>query len=91
MATLQKLALVAVACGFFGVAVAQNLQMQGVPGDMSASRPTRGMTEAAVQARFGAPVSRQAAVGDPPISRWHYQDFVVYFEFDRVIHAVEKR
>ncbi|MDH3545592.1 MAG: hypothetical protein OEN22_00730 [Gammaproteobacteria bacterium] len=91
MATLKKLALVAMACGFFGMAGAQTLQMEGMARDASAPRPTRGMTEASVQARFGSPVSREAAVGDPPISRWHYQDFIVYFEYDRVIHAVTKR
>ena len=36
-------------------------------------------------------VSIEAAVGEPPISRWVYADFVVFFEYDRVIHAVIKR
>ena len=54
-------------------------------------RPTRGMTQARVEARYGAPQNTDAAVGDPPISKWHYEKFVVYFEYDRVIHAVLKR
>jgi hypothetical protein len=54
-------------------------------------RPTRGMTQARVEAKYGAPQSRKPAVGDPPISRWDYPKFVVYFEYDRVIHAVIKR
>jgi hypothetical protein len=49
------------------------------------------MTQDRVQATYGTPQSRQAAVGDPPISRWEYPKFVVYFEYDRVIHAVLKR
>ncbi len=50
--------------------------------------PRRGMSMAAVEARFGAPRSRIAAVGEPPIARWEYDGFTVYFERDRVLHAV---
>jgi hypothetical protein len=52
------------------------------------ARPHRGMTMQAVQAKFGAPVARHEAVGEPPISRWDYQGFTVFFEKDRVIHTV---
>ena len=55
------------------------------------SRPMRGTTQAQVEAKWGQPVSRKAAVGDPPISSWEYSNFTVYFEYDRVIHAVLKR
>ena len=55
------------------------------------NRPTRGMTESRVEQKFGSPVSKVAAVGEPPISRWEYPGFIVYFEYDRVIHAVAKR
>ena len=55
------------------------------------NKPTRGMSQARVQSVFGPPESREAAVGEPPISRWHYADFIVYFEYDKVIHAVSKR
>lgn len=50
--------------------------------------PRRGMTMSAVEARFGAPRNRLAAVGQPPITRWEYDRFTVYFEGDRVLHAV---
>ncbi len=50
--------------------------------------PQRGATMAAVEARFGAPANRHAAVGQPPITRWDYDGFSVYFENSRVIHAV---
>jgi len=53
-------------------------------------RPTRGATMARVETNFGAPLSKQAAVGDPPISSWEYPDFAVYFEYDRVLHSVDK-
>jgi len=50
--------------------------------------PTRGMTMNQVSNKFGAPVSKIPAVGIPPISRWEYPGFVVYFEADHVIHSV---
>ena len=56
-----------------------------------AGKPTRGMTQASVEANFGAPQNRRQPVGDPPITRWEYAEFVVFFEYDRVIHAVTKR
>jgi hypothetical protein len=54
----------------------------------TADRPSRGMSKERVETRFGTPVARRGAVGDPPISRWEYAGFVVYFEYDHVIHAV---
>ena len=56
-----------------------------------AGKPTRGMSQARVEQEFGRPNAKQAAVGDPPISRWDYAAFVVFFEHDRVIHSVSKR
>jgi len=50
--------------------------------------PTRGMTMDQVSSKFGAPVTKIPAVGTPPISRWEYSGFIVYFEADHVIHSV---
>ncbi len=50
--------------------------------------PSRGMSMDQVAARFGAPVAKIPAVGTPPISRWEYPGFVVYFEREHVIHSV---
>lgn len=52
--------------------------------------PTRGDSMAQVEARFGAPEQVVPAVGQPPITRWVYPDFTVYFEGDRVLHAVAR-
>jgi hypothetical protein len=51
-------------------------------------RPARGVTMSAVEAKFGAPQTRHAAVGKPPITRWDYAAFSVFFENERVIDAV---
>jgi len=41
-----------------------------------------------VAAKFGSPTTKVPAVGQPPISRWDYPGFVVYFERNYVIHSV---
>ncbi len=54
-------------------------------------KPTRGMSQDRVEASYGQPQARASAVGDPPISSWEYPDFIVYFEYDKVIHSVSRR
>ena len=56
--------------------------------ESTVDRPKRGSTMAEVEKRFGAPVEKHATVGQPPITRWDYAGFSVFFEHDRVIHAV---
>lgn len=50
--------------------------------------PHRGMTRKKVQRQFGAPRLTVGPVGDPPISRWDYPAFSVYFEGGHVLHTV---
>lgn len=69
---------------------AQNLEMTESPA-ASVAGPSRGLSMAQVERRFGEPTQRIAAVGAPPISRWVYPQFVVYFEGSYVIHAVARR
>jgi len=58
---------------------------EGIP------RPERGATMKDVRQRFGEPLRELPWVGDPPISRWVYQDFTVYFENEYVIDSVVHR
>ena len=53
--------------------------------------PGKGMTKDSVEERFGSPADKIEAVGEPPISRWLYGSFTVYFEYDHVIHAVNHK
>ena len=53
-------------------------------------RPNRGMSMDTVESKWGAPDVKRAAIGEPPIARWEYSTFVVYFENRNVIHAVTK-
>ena len=52
--------------------------------------PRRGMTQDKVQNELGRPVEIVPAVGKPPITRWVYDDRIVYFEYSSVIHVVAK-
>ena len=81
--TLLLLALFAT-----GPAWAETLAMPTGEPAATVERPKRGSTMSTVQSRFGEPVTRHAAVGQPPITRWDYPQFAVYFENDRVLHAV---
>ena len=92
MSTTRTLTLMAILAAGSAFAQGDTLQMGGVGSSFeSPGKPSRGMTEDQVRAEYGSPSSTVAAVGDPPISRWEYTDFVVFFEYDRVIHAVTKR
>ena len=53
--------------------------------------PQRGMTMLQVKSAYGEPARRRAPIGDPPITRWEYDGFIVYFEHKHVIHSVHKR
>ena len=82
-------AIAAVCVGMaLATAQAQNLQMTGTQAASRAGIPPRGTTMAQVEQRYGAPATRLAAVGQPPITRWVYPSFVVFFEGNIVIHAV---
>jgi hypothetical protein len=83
--------LFALAFSFTPRGYAERIAIESVTQSSKAHRPHRGMSHADVQARFGAPTARVAPVGEPPISRWTYPKFIVYFEHDRVIHTVVKR
>jgi len=47
-----------------------------------------GTTMDRFESNHGTPNVQLAAVGTPPITRWVYDSFTVYFEHDRVIHSV---
>jgi len=50
--------------------------------------PVNGQTMSEVESAFGDPQAKAPPVGDPPITRWEYQDWSVYFEYDRVLFTV---
>jgi hypothetical protein len=79
-------------------AYADTLLIDGIDVDKQTndSRPRAGLSMTAVESTYGAPSQRHAPVGgsvaeQPPITRWDYPSFSVYFEHDRVIHSVARR
>lgn len=56
--------------------------------EYSIQLPGRGMSMEMVQSRFGEAKEKYSAVGEPPITKWTYNNFTVYFESEFVIHAV---
>lgn len=58
--------------------------------DASLNLPQTGETKTQVREEHGDPLEARGPTGDPAIYRWDYRDFTVYFEDDRVIHAVVK-
>ncbi len=53
--------------------------------------PVAGMTMEQVKLKFGAPRTMLPAVGKPPITRWEYEGYIVYFEHHYVLRAVPVR
>jgi hypothetical protein len=57
----------------------------------SADIPELGIDMQRVEAQYGEPSQRLEAVGEPPITRWIYPTFTVFFEHDKVLHSVIHR
>lgn len=77
------------------MAVSDTLLVERVQAEKGAALPARGTSMAQVEARYGAPAHKYPAVAgpndrkhNPPITRWAYPNFNVYFEYSHVIDAV---
>ncbi|HET8898525.1 MAG TPA: hypothetical protein VFN09_07145 [Rhodanobacteraceae bacterium] len=69
------------------------LLMQQVHKEHQLDLPKRGQSMAQVLKQFGAPLQKLDTRGGdsakhPPINRWVYAGYTVYFERNHVIHAV---
>jgi len=58
------------------------------PPAYSVTLPGRGMSMTEVIDKFGEPEEKQPEVGEPPITRWVYPNYMVIFEYQYVIHSV---
>lgn len=86
--TLKYLMLGLLLVGFTAPAAAEVLLIDEVIASKSMDLPDNGLSMQAVESRWGAPQQRSAAVGEPPITRWEYSDYSVYFEHNVVITSV---
>ena len=50
--------------------------------------PENGQTMDSIESKYGTPGQRHRAVGDPPITRWDYGTYSVYFEYNLVLFSV---
>ncbi|MBO9663372.1 MAG: hypothetical protein J7520_10650 [Dokdonella sp.] len=72
---------------------ADTLKLDAKASSAAAGMPGRGLSMAQVERRYGAPLEKLPTAGGdaprhPPINRWRYQGYTVYFERNRVIHSV---
>jgi len=73
--------------------LADTLLIERVQAGTHANLPKRGSSMAEVESHLGVPARKHAAVGGgsastPPITRWDYPGFSVYFENRHVVNAV---
>ena len=80
--------LAASAFGLVGSSPAAAAEPVAADSGTAASYPGRGANMRSVEARYGAPAERIGPIGKPPITRWDYPGFVVFFEYEHVIHSV---
>lgn len=92
MQTILKSTIAALGLALGAQAQANTLLIEKVRQDaeLRADRPSRGMSKATVASRYGEPEDKVAAVGEPPISSWVYDGYIVYFEKDLVLHSVAR-
>lgn len=85
--------LLALLLGVPSLAAADVLLIERVQASHERPLPRRGSSMAQVEAQFGVPQRKHPPVGGdrpqhPPITRWDYPEFTVYFEHDHVVDAV---
>ncbi len=85
---IRSAALVAVLGLVAVVAHADTLLIDRHEAGEAAPHPARGALMSTVESAYGPPLHRVGPVGDPPITRWVYENFSVYFEHSHVITTV---
>ena len=68
--------------------IGNTMPLSAIPAGMEI--PVRGMHMEQVEQMYGKPQAIDPPVGDPPITRWDYPGYAVYFEYSYVIQSVVK-
>ena len=71
-----------------GPALADVLLVDSIQSAPQIQTPRNGLTMSQIRQQYGNPASELPAVGDPPISRWEYDGYSVFFENDLALHTV---
>ena len=80
-----------------GPLAADVLLVDSIQSTPAVQTPRSGSTMSAVRQQYGDPLTEHPTVSanggphQPPITRWDYSGYSVFFEHDRVIHAVVHR
>ena len=95
-ATTALAAALVCAAAFAPATQAETLLIDRVAAEKELPLPTRGLSMADIEARYGAPEERLDPRGGqqpqwPVINRWVYPSFIVYFEKDKVIDVVARK
>lgn len=87
-----KSGLIIVLLSLSTATMAQTLSISvGQQSEKTMEKPRLGQSMVEIEAAFGQPLEKSAAVGEPPITHWRYAQFTVYFEHNIVIHSVLHR
>lgn len=73
---------------FSSTCYADVLIINRIQQEQSIDMPARGLSMNQVINRYGKPITKKTAVGNPPITEWKYENFSVYFEKQWVIDSV---
>lgn len=73
---------------FSTIAISDVLIIERINKNSNFSVPTKGKTMNQVISQFGEPSTKTNPVGMPPITKWEYAKFTVYFESTWVINTV---
>ena len=71
-----------------GPALADVLLVDSIQSARQMQTPRNGLTMSQIRQQFGSPTTELPAVGEPPISRWEYTGYSVFFENDLALHSV---
>ena len=78
-------------------ATADVLLIDSVESAPAIQTPRAGVSMSAVRQGYGSPMTEYPTIStdggpqQPPITRWDYNGFSVFFEHDRVVHSVVHR
>ncbi|MEN8206277.1 MAG: hypothetical protein ABFS24_09715 [Pseudomonadota bacterium] len=71
-----------------GPALADVLLVDSIQSAPQIQTPRDGLTMSQIRQQFGNPKTELPAVGDPPITRWEYDGYSVFFEHNLALHSV---
>lgn len=84
----MKIIITLILLTFSSISISDILIINRINIDSNLAIPTKGMSMNQVTNQFGEPTHKNNPVGTPPITKWKYAKFSVYFESTWVINTV---